>query len=202
MASPKETTKNILLDIGTDLIAQGGFNATGIEAVLKRAGVPKGSFYYYFCSKEDFGLQVIDRIAVASNARLDAELTDPSLSPLQRLYRYFSRSCESFAAGECRKGCLVGNLGQELADQSETFRRRIAEVFAGWEERIAACVIEAQAQGEIPGNFVPGELAAFLLAAYEGAVLQAKVRRDPAPVDTFLKFTFHRLLSGERGDAG
>jgi TetR/AcrR family transcriptional repressor of nem operon len=190
----KETTKNALLDIGGQLIAEQGYNHTGIDAVLKAAGVPKGSFYYYFQSKEDFGLQIIEQSAKEYDARLAEIFTDPTRTPIERFRRYFEDGRQQMAQQSCRKGCLIGNLGQELADQSETFRTRLAEIFTRWNHRLAECVREGQAVGEIPADLDPLEIASFCLSGYEGALLKAKVHKNTEPVDIFIRIVFDRLL--------
>ncbi|MBX7223649.1 MAG: TetR/AcrR family transcriptional regulator [Blastocatellia bacterium] len=191
----KESTKNLLLETGLTLIAEQGFHHTGIDAVLKRAGVPKGSFYHYFASKEDFGLCLIERAATDYEARLKELLEDPHRTPLERFRRYFTEGRDQLAQQECRKGCLLGNLGQELADQSEPLRQRLAEVFGRWNQRLAGCLREAQAAGELDPAADVEELAAFCLAAYEGALLKAKVLKSPAPVDSLIKYLFERILT-------
>src|SRR5256714_5577969 len=106
----KETTKNALLDAGRQVFLEKGYNHAGIETILQAAGVPKGSFYYYFASKEDFGLQVLDRFAGDIGANLERCLGDEGLTPLERLRRYFEEVCVRLESRQCRNGCLVGNL--------------------------------------------------------------------------------------------
>src|SRR3954465_14067229 len=121
----KESTKTVLLETGKSVFLAKGYNNSGIEAILHAAGVPKGSFYYYFVSKEDFGLQVLNRFAEEIQDNFERSLGDTTLPPLERLKRYFEDVCIRLEARECRNGCLVGNLSQELADQSEAFRVRL-----------------------------------------------------------------------------
>src|SRR4051812_45455200 len=118
----KRDTRSDIIGAGTELIALHGFNATGIDAVLKRAGVPKGSFYHFFSSKEDFGVAVIDSFAEKFDARLAQFLDDPSHPPLVRIRKYLEASAERLARDRCARGCLIGNLGQELAGLNERFR--------------------------------------------------------------------------------
>jgi TetR/AcrR family transcriptional repressor of nem operon len=193
----KETTKAALLDIGVRIIAEKGYNHTGIDAVLKAAGVPKGSFYHYFESKEDFGLQVIEYSAAEQDQKLDELLGDATRSPLERFRAYFEMGREHFVGQACRKGCLIGNLGQELADQNETFRLRLEEIFARWNRRFAECLSEARRIGEIPAHYDPLDLAVFCIASYEGALLQAKVQKNVKPIENFIHFVFERLLKME-----
>src|SRR3954462_12000401 len=115
----KETTKLSLLEAGRKVFSEKGYNHAGIEAILQAADVPKGSFYYYFDSKEDFGLQVLNCFAERYKVHLDHHLNDASLSPLERLRSYFEAVCQRLESQQCRNGCLVGNLSQEMAAQSE-----------------------------------------------------------------------------------
>jgi len=183
----KETTKAALLEAGRRIFLERGYNASGIEAILQTTGVPKGSFYHYFQSKEDFGLQVIDTFSRAYFADLDVYLADESRGPLERLRRFFESRIERLESQECRNGCLIGKLSQEMADQSETFRTRLLEVFDGWVDRVANCLEQARQLGEIPAHLDPRELAEFWLDGWQGALLRAKIRLDTAPLRSFLK---------------
>lgn len=190
----KESTKTILLDAGRRVFSERGYNNSGIEAILHEAGVPKGSFYYYFSSKEDFGLQVLDRFADCANANAERFLSDTSLSPLERLRRFFDSIREKLESQQCRNGCLVGNLSQEMADQSEVFRARIEQIFEGWVDRYAECLAEAQRAGEIPAHLDVHELAEFWLNSWQGAILRAKSMRSTEPIRTFLNTMFGYIL--------
>lgn len=188
-----ETRANIIR-IGTDLISRHGYNATGIDAVLKEAGVPKGSFYYYFRSKEDFGLAVIDHFAERYDRRLDTFLGDEEVTPLNRLRNLLEGGLARLEQNHCAKGCLIGNLGQELADQNERFRARLAEIFGAWKERYAACLREAQRAGELAAELDPGVVAGFILSGWEGAILRAKVMKSPQPLRDFIGTLFATVL--------
>jgi TetR/AcrR family transcriptional repressor of nem operon len=193
----RETTKANLLETGRKVFLEKGYNHAGIEAILQAAGVPKGSFYYYFESKEDFGVQVLNHFAATYEAELSRHLDDPTLSPLTRLRRYFESICERLESRHCRSGCLVGNLSQEMADQSEVLRARLEEIFEGWAERYADCLKKAQEQGEIPAHLDVHELAEFWLNSWQGAVLRAKATRSTAPLRMFLSMMFGYVLRTE-----
>lgn len=190
----KETTKTTLLETGTRIIQEKGYNHTGIQEVLQAAGVPKGSFYYYFGSKEDFGLQVIEHFACEYHSKLELYLGDETRTPLNRFRRYFEDGCKEFEALQCRKGCLIGNLGQELADQNETIRSKIEEILTRWRGRFAKCLQQAQDAGEIPSDLNPDVLAEFILSSWEGAMLRAKVTKSTAPLQVFIKVVFEQML--------
>ncbi len=201
-AMDKRDARSEIITAGIHLFAVQGFNGTGLDAVLKKAGVPKGSFYYYFENKEDFGLAVIDRFAERYDRRLASALTEPDLSPLDRIRRHLEGALERFEHANCSKGCLIGNLSQEMADLNERFRHRLEEVFTGWQNRFAVCLGEAQARGEIAGDLDPEATAEFLLSGWEGALLRAKVMKSPRPLREFLRILFDRVLKpGPHGNA-
>jgi len=190
----RNQTREQLIDVGTEIIGLHGFNTTGINAVLSRAGVPKGSFYYYFPSKEDFGLAVIDSYAAEYSRRIDGFLLDTSFSPLERILNYMTSNVENMESGACKRGCLLGNLGQELSSQNETFRARLDAVFKGWQEQFARCLEEAKAAGEIDVDADSEELAGFVLSGWEGAILRAKMMQSTAPMRTFIEIMFTQVL--------
>ncbi len=190
----KEGTKAQLLEAGARIMTEKGYNHTGILEILQETGVPKGSFYYYFASKEDFGLRIIDDFAEAYSQTLDEYFKDTSLSPLNRLRKYCEDGRKKFEAQECRKGCLIGNLSQEMSDQSEIMRVRLEEVMNGWRDRFADCLKEAQKQNEIPARYDAKALAEFFLSGWEGAVMRSKVTKSTKPIDTFIKMVFEKLF--------
>lgn len=190
----RNQTREELIKVGTEIIGLHGFNTTGINAVLSQAGVPKGSFYYYFLSKEDFGMAVLDTYAADYTQRIDGFLLDAGFSPLERILNYMTSVVETMEGGGCKRGCLLGNLGQELSSQNETFRARLDAVFRGWQQQFARCLDEARAAGEIASDADTEALAIFLLAGWEGAMLRAKVMQSTAPMRTFIRIVFEQLL--------
>ena len=186
--------KSEIIEIGTELVAVKGYNATGIDAVLKLAGVPKGSFYNYFRSKEDFGMAIIDQFAVQYEAKLRLFFDDATIAPLDRLRTYFEHSLAHLSENQFTKGCLIGNLGQELADQNERFRARLEVIFQDWRKQFAACLAEAQAQGALASDAAPEVIADFVLAGWEGAILRAKVMKSPETIRNFIDTLYATVL--------
>ena len=191
---PREKTKDILLDIGKRTFLERGYSNSGIETILQAAGVPKGSFYHYFESKEDFGLKVLDHFAECFDGLMRQTLGDESLSPIQRFRRYFEGIADRFDEDQCRKGCLVGNLSQELADHSEAFRIKLEEIFRRWEDRYTECLQSARDQGEIAPILPARESAELWLNGWQGAMLRAKSSRSSAPLRNFLDVMFRHIL--------
>ncbi|RBI68289.1 TetR family transcriptional regulator [Vreelandella sulfidaeris] len=187
-------TRDKLIDSGAQLISQQGYNATGINAVLKVCGVPKGSFYHYFSSKEDFGLAVIERFAASYDETLVSLLEDNDTPPLERLKRYFAAGRAHMHECDHATGCLIGNLGQELSGQSDTFRDALNLVFQRWEQRFVCCLQDAKARGDIATCIAPEALAGFILTGWEGAILRAKTLKSVAPMEQFETILFQQVL--------
>lgn len=187
-------TRNLILQTGADLIGMKGFGATGINGILTAAGVPKGSFYHYFSSKNDFGLAIIDTFAEEYGAKLDQILNDRSRSCVDRLRAYFATGFDDMASCNCTRGCLLGNLGQELAGQNETFRIRLNSAFCAWEKRFERCIADAQSSGDIDVGIEPSDAASFLLSGWEGAILRAKVVKSTEPMERFVRVFFTQCL--------
>jgi TetR/AcrR family transcriptional regulator, transcriptional repressor for nem operon len=190
----KKDTKAEIISVGTEMISIHGYNATGIDAILKQARVPKGSFYHYFGSKEEFGQAIIDRFAERYDQRLDTFLNDDEVSPLNRIRNYLESGLARISQNQCTKGCLIGNLGQELADQNERFRLRLDRIFASWKDRFAACLREAQQKDELGQDIDCDVIACFILSAWEGAMLRAKVMKSPQPLRDFIETVFGTVL--------
>lgn len=187
-------TKERLLESGLGMLLRQGYNDLGIQAVLAEAGVPKGSFYHFFTSKEDFALQVVDRYMEAVHAGLDDSLGDKALPPLHRVRRFFELSRDKYES-EGYLGCLLGGLGQELSGVSEAFQEKIESCFATIAGRIAGCLEEARQRGQLAADADPQHMANLLLNCWEGAALRSRLWRDASPLDDMLDFYFSAAAS-------
>lgn len=183
------STKKRLLEAGLGMLLERGYNDLGIQALLNETGIPKGSFYHHFESKEDFALQVIDRYMEDVHAGLDECLGDLTRPPLERVRGFFEASSEKYRE-EGYLGCLLGGVGQELSGTSDIFRRKIEECFMVIAGRIAACLEEARRRGDLPPETDCKQMADLLIDCWEGAALRTRLRRDPAPLETMLNFYF------------
>lgn len=171
------------------MLLRRGYHNLGIAAVLDATQIPKGSFYHYFKSKEDFGLQVIDLYMTHVHAGLDQCLGNESLPPLQRVRRFFEQTEEKYR-DEGYLGCLLGGLGQELSGVSETFRSKVEQCFSEIARRIAVCLQKAIERGDLPRDADPENMAELLVNCWEGAALRTRLRRDPASLRKMLDFYF------------
>ncbi|MCA9786932.1 MAG: TetR family transcriptional regulator C-terminal domain-containing protein [Calditrichaeota bacterium] len=182
-------TKQLLLEQGMAMLLRQGYHALGIAAVLEATNIPKGSFYHHFKSKEDFGLQVIDRYMMDVHAGLDHCLGDRSRTPLLRV-RFFFESTEEKYRSDGWLGCLLGGLGQELSGVNDAFRLKVEECFCEIARRITGTLREAIAGGELPPTTDAAKMAELLVNCWEGAALRTRMRRDPAPLREMLDFYF------------
>jgi TetR/AcrR family transcriptional regulator, transcriptional repressor for nem operon len=190
----KPTVRDRLLAAGMETLHRRGFNATGVQDIADTARVPKGSFYNHFESKDALGAEVAQAYADKGAARLTA-LVDGAGPPVARLRRYFEALNDLGRPYGFGRGCLLGNFGTELSAQSPAIRARLETIFDGWTQAIAGVIAEAQKRGAVAKDVPAATLAAFLLNAWEGAVMRSKVEKDRAPLDTFLAVTFKKILA-------
>ena len=178
-----------LLEKGMAMLLTQGYHDLGLAALLESTRTPKGSFYHYFKSKEDFALQVLDLYMEGAHRGLDHCLGDESLPPLERVRRFFELSEEKYRQ-EGYLGCLVGGLGQELSGVSEVFRRKVEDCFSQIEGRLAECLELAVRSGALKPGTRPKRLAKLLMNCWEGAALRSRLNRDPGPLHEMLDFCF------------
>ena len=178
-------TREALVRCGMATLTEKGLMATGIDEVLRKVGVPKGSFYHYFESKEAFGHAVIDAYADYFARKLDRWLTDTTRAPLTRIQDFVTDAANGMTRHAYRRGCLIGNLGQEMSALPESYRARLEAVFKDWQARLAHCLEEARAAGELAEGADCAHWAAFFWVGWEGAVLRARLVRSEAPLHCF-----------------
>ena len=189
----KPNTHDRIFDAALKLLAEKGFNGCSVQDITSAAGVPKGSFYNHFESKEALGAAIVEFYGARGTMR--EVLADRSLAPLERLKRYFGGLNELMVGRDFERGCLIGNFSAELPDQSPLIRRQLAQVYGRWSAIIEANIAEGQADLSIGRDVDARSLAGFLLNAWEGATLRAKVERSRAPFDAFMEVTFRKILA-------
>jgi TetR/AcrR family transcriptional repressor of nem operon len=189
----KMDVKEQLIEAGLKTLLEKGFNGAGVQEITELAGVPKGSFYNHFESKEALGAEIVERYGSSSIRR--AVLLDRTLPPLQRLRTHFDTLNETFVRSNFERGCLLGNFSAELANQSAMIRESLAQLFKRWTKDLEIAIEDAQAEGAVSSDRAASDIAAFLLDAYEGALLRARVQRDRAPFDRFMKVAFEQILT-------
>ncbi|MBU2548756.1 MAG: TetR/AcrR family transcriptional regulator [Proteobacteria bacterium] len=184
-----------ILKAGAQIVHRKGFQDTGLQELLTAAGVPKGSFYFHFKNKEDFGLQLIDYYADFYLGKAAEFLDRPAGSPLDKIRRHLAWMASALEANDFMGGCPFGNLAQEMADRNESFREKLETVFETLGRKMAGVLEEARRAGEIDPSLDAGLLADFILNAWQGTILRMKVRKNTGPRASFERMVFDRLLA-------
>jgi TetR/AcrR family transcriptional regulator, transcriptional repressor for nem operon len=192
----KTDTRAVLIDEGLKALLSHGYEGAGIGPILKSAGVPKGSFYHFFASKEEFASAVLASYCNNNQTvRTQLLLEDKTRSPLRRLRDYFEYYEKEYGSGDPTCGCLLGNLSQSIAAHSEVLQRELHRSFTAWQSDFRAVLREARDAGELPEYLDPDETAAFLIDAYEGALVRMKAEGSIKPLQRFSTMTLDGLLA-------
>src|SRR5262245_46797607 len=194
----KHSLRETILDAGLKVMFRSGYNGTSVRDVVAAAGAPQGSFTNHFRSKEAFAGEVLDRYFAYVKGLVRDALGDATVSPRARLARYFDIITGKLEGDQWSRGCLIGDFSLEAACHSEALRTHLAEIFQEWRAPFAACITEAQDAGEIAARFAPADLADFLLASWQGAILRMKVERSPAALERFKAIAFQTVLEEQR----
>jgi TetR/AcrR family transcriptional regulator, transcriptional repressor for nem operon len=192
---PKPNVRNKLLITGLNTVHRLGFNGCSVQDIAQAADVPKGSFYNHFESKEAFGAEILDlywQNLVSTNLGI---LSERTISPIERLRNFFDSLAIGLADFHYERGCLFGNLGAELSTQSILVRDRLSILLADWTRSVENCICDAQKTGEINADIDATILAAFLINAWEGAVIRSKIDRDEKSLKQFNEIVFSTILA-------
>lgn len=166
-----------------------GFSAVGLTEILKDAGVPKGSFYHYFASKDAFGEAMLAAYFDDYHAGMDGLLARADLSGAERLVAYFDAWRDNQGAFDCQGRCLAVKLGAEVADLSEPMRLTLKTGTAGIIARMARMIEDGVADRSLAVNGATADLAASLYHLWLGASVMAKIVKAHDPFDTALRST-------------
>jgi TetR/AcrR family transcriptional repressor of nem operon len=196
-----DNTRLSLIQEGLKVLITHGYDGIGLAAILGAAGVPKGSFYYFFKSKEDFVGEVLVAYEQHYLDLRDSIFKDATRSPAQRLRDYFDELERLHRREAPLGGCLYGVLAQTASVRSEDFRNRLAKVFKTWTAQIEQLLKDAQAAGELHPDIDAIEAAAFIIEAYEGALIRMKVDGGLAAFARFKRFALQSVLGPETGPA-
>lgn len=194
----KPSYREDILNAGLKVMFRSGYQGATVRDICAAAGAPHGSFINHFGSKEAFAQEVLDRYFANLQRTVRAALEDQSLTPRQRLQRYLDTITGMLAHDKWNRGCLIGDFSIETSVESKTMRQRLEAIFKEWRAPFASCIAEGQATGEIDATFDPLDLAEFLLASWEGAILRMKVERGPAALDRFKNIIFKTVFKEQK----
>ena len=195
---PKPSLREDILNAGLQLMFRSGYQGATVRDICAAAGAPHGSFTNHFRSKEAFAQEVLDRFFAKTKGFVREAMDDTSLTPRQRLKRYLDIISGQLRGEEWNRGCLIGDFSLQASSESELLRHRLEAIFQEWRVPFAACIAKAQKAGEIDATFDPTDLAEFLLASWEGAILRMRVERGPAPLDRFKNIVFQTVFKEQK----
>lgn len=189
MNSDQHGVRQHILDTARQIIVGKGYSAVGLNEILSAAGVPKGSFYHYFKSKEQFGEAMLEDYVQGYLAELDAMLAPDGTPAATRLMRYWD-SWLALSADACAGSkCLVVKLSGEVADMSDAMRTVLLRGTDQIVERLAACIAQGKSDDSIPAVDDPLQAALALYEMWLGAALLTKLRREPSALESAARAT-------------
>lgn len=175
MGEKGEKTRRRIVQTACTLFGATGFTKTSMDDIVRVAGVTKGNLYYYFSSKEELGSAVLDETIAE---QFGAEQGDGESDPVREILAMFRRAEKRMVGGQCRGGCLFGNLALEVSDSHDPLRRKLDHAFSTWETRVERLLESGQRRGLLRPTLQPKAVARFVVATLEGAILLSKVKRD------------------------
>ena len=192
MSKPSHREK--ILTEGLRVVQERGFAGASVRDIVRAAGVPQGSFTNHFVSKEAFCLEVLDLYFKDVRAMIQRTLRNDSLPPLKRLRAFVDAQIKYLNRIGWRNGCLIGNFSAEASEHSELIRNRLVEIYEEMRQSLAYCLKAAVMTNEVPRKTECDELAGFLIASLQGAILQSKTERNSVPIERYKHLVFSSLL--------
>jgi TetR/AcrR family transcriptional repressor of nem operon len=184
-----------LLDEGVLLLMENGYHGTGLQEIVQRVGIPKGSFYNYFSSKEEFSSEVVRHYIDPFIRQLDGHLQSNHVSAELALCGYFDELIAETEQNNFKGGCLLGNLIGEIGDTSELCQTSLREAVHRYREKLSEGFARGQEEGSFRKDISAKDMADFLVNVWQGALLRMKIERSVRPLtqvcDMLLKGHFH-----------
>ncbi|GFE62750.1 TetR/AcrR family transcriptional regulator [Geobacter sp. AOG2] len=189
-----EITRNHLLEVGLALFSQRGFHGTGIKEIVDQANVPKGSFYTYFKSKEEFGVEIIKGHSIDFWKKWHECFDDTAPDPLEALRNCFITLLEKHEVLSVKTFCAVALIAAEICETSDLCRNATSAIINDMRTNIAVQIDKAQQKGYARTDVDPQDAALFFWDAWQGSIVRMKIENDAAAVTNCLALFFDRLL--------
>ncbi len=190
-----ELKADFLLDKGIELLWSKGYNATSVNDIVKSAKIPKGSFYFYFNSKEDFAVQALEKYFDGQIPSILEVLQNKEIPAKQRILDFYEyRMVILKDELNCTMGCMACNLANEMAEHNEAIRNIIATKGNMVKKYIADVIEEAQLDGDISKAIKAKDLAEFIEDAGKGAMTTMKEMKSSYPIDNLMNIIKSVLL--------
>ncbi len=183
------SNKDRILDAATELFHIYGYNGTSIDMLIKKAGVSKSNFYYYFEGKEELGLNVLTKLA-DGQVRKFSEIVETDLNPVQKLvecYKSLVSSHRDLFERTIYPGSFFGNMALEQSATNEKFRFVLQKYFEECEILVERCLEEGIEQSFFNEKLDPKRAAGLMVSQFEGAILVAKAKRSIYPIEEALR---------------
>ena len=193
----KNITKQLLIEVGVRAILEKSYHTVGLQEILNRAGVPKGSFYYYFKSKEDYVVEIIRYYGQIYGERYYKVFLDEEKPIRERITAFFINIRNSYTDNSCQQGCLLIKLASELSGLSPQIREALQASTNGWIELLATYLRAGQEAGEFSLTRAAEETAAFLYAGWAGTLMRMQIIQSLEPVDLFINYLQEDILREE-----
>ena len=190
----KAEVRTELLQTGLLLFGENGFNGTGIKEIVEEVGVPKGSFYNYFKSKEEYTVEIIQFYSDNLSILWDDFLKSGPENPFEALRYSFEMVISHLEQSEVRTGCLIGNLAAEISEASDLCREKMHQAMTVWKDRVSKQIRQGQAMGTIRDDISTDALTEFIWNTWEGALLNMKIKNTTVPVKDCISLLFDFFL--------
>lgn len=181
-SSKKEFNREGLLNQGVVFFMNQGYHGTGLQEILDAVNVPKGSFYNYFNSKEEFGAAVIQHYIEPFIARLSTHLQQSGSDALGAIRHYFAELIVELEENKFKGGCLLGSLMGEIGSTSDICQQSLQSAIARYRDLLQSGLAQAQQQGTVRADKTPEEMADLLINTWQGALLRMQIEKSSAPV--------------------
>ncbi|WP_150051403.1 MULTISPECIES: TetR/AcrR family transcriptional regulator [Methylomonas] len=178
----KQIRKDRLLDQGVGLLLEKGYHATGLKEILDAVRIPKGSFYAYFPSKEQFAAEVIQHYIEPFILRLNEHLHNSELDGLAALKTYYNELIVEVELRGFKGGCLLGNLMGEIGDTSSLCRDALLEAVDRYSALQRSALERGQSEGIVRVDKSAQSMADLMLNGWQGALLRMKVEQSVQPL--------------------
>ncbi|WP_340120745.1 TetR/AcrR family transcriptional regulator [Methylobacter svalbardensis] len=178
----KQINRENLLNQGVTLLMEQGYHGTGLKEILDAVQIPKGSFYNYFGSKENFGAEVIQHYIEPFIQQLTGHLQQSESDALGALQRYFNEGIVELEKANFKGGCLLGNLMGEIGDTSDLCQKSLQSAVNRYRNVLQSGLAKAQQQGTVRTDKSAEEMSDLLVNTWQGALLRMKIEKSSAPL--------------------
>lgn len=181
----RKHNKNDILKVGIDLMRKSGYHDVGVQQIIKSCNIPKGSFYNFFESKEQFAVQAIQLYASEIAEFMTQILQSEQLNGEQKIDAAFKVFFNEYNEGNYERTCLMGNLSLETSSFSKDISRQIETSWGEWKELLRQMIQQAREEGSFNNHMSSSAITNFLFDTYYGVLNRVKIERSSLPIKQF-----------------